>query len=344
MDDLCFWTSGPMADLLPYDPVPWLMAQPGLPAVRARRMLGLRRDGDEKTITSLLRRLSKAQLPNGSFEESPMKTAGVLNLLDDLRATESKSLIARGASYLLSVLESQPGYERARKVKPGSLRTPCDLCGFFGPYEDRTLPEVLALGVREMNYYREYEPLLGPQSPVRDTRTASGGSCFAWGLIPLAYIIEALCRAGHADDARLRPAINALLGAQREGGGWCRSLGSGGCTIHAIRALGAHPKLRRSKYADRALSHLQTTPDGPPLGPQVRWGGSHSFAVLQAVAGLDLRTARQMVEDALESAAQRQRKHGTFGDPHRVERVAAVLVAVRAIARQEMKPRTSSPR
>jgi hypothetical protein len=322
-----------MASLLPHDPIPWLMAQDGRAAVRARRRLGVIRSGDDTAVALLERELREEQLPDGSFGRSPMKTAGVLNLLCDLKASGAANLVARGVSYLLSALESQPGYERAGNVRPGSLRTPCDLCGFFGPYENRSVPDVLARGAREMNFYREYEPLLGPQSPVRDIRTASGGSCFAWGLIPLCYTIEAVCRAGHADDGRLRPAINALLGVQREGGGWCRNLGSGGCTIHAIRALGAHPKLRRSEYADRALSHLQTTPDGPPLGPKVRWGGSRSFAVLQAVAGLHLPTARRMVEDALEAAAQRQRKDGTFGDPYRIERVAAVLVAAKTVRR-----------
>jgi len=94
--------------MLTYDPVPWLMAQEGLSAVRARRLLGLWREGDEQAVDLLQQELSKAQLRDGSFEQSPMKTAGVLNLLDDSRADDSEDLIAAGVSYLISVLRSQP--------------------------------------------------------------------------------------------------------------------------------------------------------------------------------------------------------------------------------------------
>jgi hypothetical protein len=137
--------------MLTHDPTPWLMTRDGLPAVRARRLLGLRRDDDAETVRALERRLTSEQEADGSLGSSPMRTAGALNLLDDLRATGSQELIARGALYLLSVLQSQPGYDRARGVTPGSLTAPCDLCGFFGPYEDRSVPEAMVQGAREMN-------------------------------------------------------------------------------------------------------------------------------------------------------------------------------------------------
>ena len=318
--------------MLTYDPIPWLMTQAGLPAVRARRLLGLDCDGDEKAVRALERKHAKAQLCDGSFQQSPMKTAGVLNLLDDLRATDCNELIEAGASYLISVLESQPGYQRARTVRPGSLRTACDLCGFFGPYQDRSKPEVLAHGAREMNFYREYEPLLAPRSPVRGKRRSSldrpgPGSCYAWGLIPISYTIEALCRAGHAHDQRLQPATNALLGAQRESGGWCRSLGGHpSCTIHALRAIGPHPKLRRGTHADKALQFMRATQRGSKW-----WKGSNLFATIQAVAMFDLPVSHQVIREALASLAPRQQKNGTFGGPCRIERVAAMLIAKRAV-------------
>ena len=192
-----------------YESILWLMKQKGLPAVRARRLLNLRHEDDAESVRQLERKLASTQSQDGSFEQSPMKTAGVLNLLDDLKATASEKLITAGVSYLISLLESQPGSERARNVKPGSLQTPCDLCGFFGPYEDRSLPEVMAQGAREMNFYREYEPLLGPKSPARGVRRSSfdragPASCYSWGLIPLSYIIETLCRAGGVHTQRLQ--------------------------------------------------------------------------------------------------------------------------------------------
>jgi len=303
------------------------MAQEGLPAMRARRLLGLDREGDEQAVNVLVGDLSKVQLDDGSFEQSPMKTAGVLNLLDDLRASSSKKLIEAASSCLSSVLESQPGYERAGKVGPGSLQAPCDLCGFFGPYEDRNLPDVLAWGAQEMNFYREYEPLLGPRSRVRAFRMSSldrsgPGSCYSWGLIPLAYTVEALCRTGYVQDERLQPAINALLGAQRKSGGWCRNLGGHpSCTIHVIRALGSHPELRHRENAERALAFMRNS--------QVRT--SDLFALIQAAAAFDLPIAREFIRDALIALAPRQRKSGTFGSPYRIERVTAVLVAERAM-------------
>lgn len=323
--------------MLTYDPVPWLMAQEGLPALRARRLLGLCREGDAKAVRALERELSRVKSRDGAFEGSTMKTAGVLNLLDDLKATGSEELIAASASYLIAVLESQPGYEWARDVRPGGLRTPCDLGGFFGPYEDRNWPEVLARGAREMNFYREYEPLLGPKTAVRGVRESSldrpgPSSCYAWGLIPLCYTIEALCRAGHAHDERLQPAINALLGAQRESGGWCRNLaGHPNCTLHAIRALGSHPQLGRGAHADRALKLIRATQRASTRRLAGWWRGSNLFAAIQAIARFGTPIAGEIIRHALAALAPRQRKNGTFGGPCRVERVAAVLVAARAV-------------
>jgi len=312
--------------MLTYDPIPWLMDQEDMPAIRARRLLDLGRDDDAEAVHKLESRLSNAQEQDGSFQQSPMKTAGVLNLLDDLKATESEELIAAGVSYLISVLESQPGYNQAESVKPGSLRTPWDLCGFFGPYEDRAEPEVLARGAREMNFYREYEPLLGPKSPVRSERRSSRdrvgpASCYSWGLIPLCYTVEALCRAGYAHDERIQPAINALLGAQRESGGWCRNLGGHpNCSIHGIRALGSHPELRQGEHAKHALELIQRCLN--KLNP---------FTTIQAVSAFDLPVARQIRNDVLTTIMPRQQKNGTFGSPCRIERVAAVLTAIEII-------------
>jgi hypothetical protein len=325
---------------IPYDPTPWLIAQQGLAALRARRKLGLLCEEDAQAASELESQLAAEQGENGGFGKSPMRTAGTLNLLDDLRATESQATIARAANYLLSVLESQPGYKGAEHIEPGSLTAPCDLCGLFGPYEARAEPERMRRGADEMNAYRTYEPLAGPQSPVRGERRSSRdragpSSCYAWGLIPLSYTIEALCRAGYAQDKRLQPAINVLLGAQRESGGWCRNLaGHTGCSIHAIRALGAHPTLRGSGYAERALGFWRATQLGQRGADLQRWWrGTHLFAALQATVAFDLPLAREIERDVLAALAPRQHKNGTFGAPHRIERVAAVLGAMSRLAR-----------
>ena len=330
--------------MLPYDPVPWLMAQEGVAALRARRRLGLERDGDDRAVSVLEHSYQRAQLADGSFSHSPMKTAGVLNLLDDLRATDGScpqanagELIQRGAAFLLAVLEAQPGYERARGLKPGALTEACDLCGFFGPHDRRLDPEVLAGNAQEMNYYREYEPLLGPKSPVRGVRRGrldrpGPSSCYTWGLVPLAYTVEALCRAGHGRDPRLQPAIRALLGAQRDSGGWCRNLaGHPSCTVHVLRALGSHPVLGRSKHAERALDFLRSR-------------GAHHFAEIEAAAACDLPAARYLIRAGLAALAPQQRRDGTFGTHRpRVERVVAVLVAERAQVAQQPRALRDRP-
>ena len=327
-----------MSFLLPYDPVPWLMAQNGLAAVRARRFLGLHRDDDEETVKSIELDFSKSQLPNGSFDQSLLKTAGVLNLLADLKHFSSKTVIQKASSYLLSVLEAQPGYERAETVKPSSLEMPCDLCGFFGPYEDRNRPEALALGAKEMNFYREFEPLLAPKSLVRAVRRSTldrpgPSSCYSWGLIPLCYTVEALCRAGYSEDPKLKPAFNVLLGAQRESGAWCRNLaGHPNCTIHAIRALAFHPHLKHSTYAEKALRFMRITQHASGDSRSRWWRGSNIFAAIQAIGRWDTPLAHEMISSALLGLAKRQRKNGTWGGPCRIERVAAVLYAACRIA------------
>jgi hypothetical protein len=311
-----------------YDARPWLQAQQGLPAVRARRQVGLTVKGDEEAIAAAVRDLGARQCPDGSIEDSPLATAGALILLADLQAGAAP-VVAAAAAYLFSVLAAQPGSSSPTRVLPGKLDTPCDLGGFFGPYAERALPEALARGAREMNRYRVYEPLLGPGSPVRAERRSSRdrpgpGSCYAWGLIPLCYTVEALCRAGYGHDARLAPATDALLGAQRESGGWCRNLGGHpSCSMHAVRALGAHPALRESAHAGRALAFLQRT--------QASWAkGARLFAGAQAAAAFPLPVATPLLRDLLAAIAPRQQRNGTFGAPHRVERVAAALIAARA--------------
>lgn len=310
--------------MLQHDPVPWLMQQEGLPAVRARRSLCLERNGDPDIVEGIVRELADQQAEDGSFGNSLMKTAGVLNLLADLRPKQSRHAVEFGVDYLLARLQAQPGYERAKTVRPGSLQTPCDLCGFFGPYDDRNLRQVMADGAREMNFYREYEPLLGPKSPVRAVRRSSldragPKSCYAWGLIPLAYAIQAVCRSGHSGEARLAPAVNALLGAQRASGGWCRNLGgSPFCSVHAVRALSAHEQLHSSEYAERALLMLRRSR-----------GYRSVFGMIHVVSGFDSRTSRESLGQLLATVAERQQTDGSFGTPCAVERVAAVLAGVR---------------
>jgi len=328
----------PVSSLLPYDPVPWLMVQNGLAAVRARRFRGLHRDDDEETVKSIELEFCKSQLPNGSFDQSLLKTAGVLNLLADLKPFSSKTVIQKAASYLLSILEAQPGYDRAKSVKPSSLETPCDLCGFFGSYEDRNFPEVLALGAKEMNFYREFEPLLGPKSAVRAVRRSSldrpgPSSCYSWGLIPLCYTIEALCRSGYAEDPKLKPAINVLLGAQRKSGGWCRNLaGHPNCTIQAIRALASHRQLKQGAHAEKALGFMHMTRFSSGDSRNRWWRGSNVFAAVQAIAAWDTSLAREIILSVLSDLAKRQQKNGTWGGLCKIERVAAVLYAARRIA------------
>ena len=320
--------------MLTTDPAPWLTKQSGLPALRARRALGLRREGDEAAARRARDAFQQEQRADGSMDQSPMRTAGVLLALADLDVLdESRALVSGAVGFLFSVLQAQPGYQRAVSIAPGSLRTPCDLGGFFGPYEVRGEPQRMDYGAQEMNYIRAFDPLFGPASPVRPERRSSldragPSSCYAWGLIPLTAIVSALCRAGYDHDERLDPATRALLGAQRESGGWCRNLGGApACSLHGVRALGVHPELRHSPYAERTLEFVRKIQTAGAGG----WRGRSLFALLQAVATYDHPTARCILEDALAAAAPRQNKNGSFGRPDPVERVAAVLAARRTL-------------
>lgn len=323
--------------MLPYDPTPWLMTQQGPAAVRARCILGLNHPDDPSAVDETIASLAARQDSAGSISGSPLHTAGALILLADLNSEHSSEIICAASEYLLAVLAAQRGHAKASEITPGSLTTPCDLGGFFGPYDRRDEPEVLAGGAREMNALREFAPLLGPQSPVRAVRRsrldrAGPPSCYSWGLVPLTFIIEALCRSGFAGDERLAPALAALLGAQRTTGGWCRNLyGHPDCSLHALRALAAHPDLRDGEAADRLLTFYRWT-QTPEGGPLVRWWrGNKLYAALQALAAFDHPAARECIRFGLESIAPRQQRNGTFGTPHRVERVASVLVAQRAV-------------
>jgi hypothetical protein len=61
------------------------------------------------------------------------------------------------------------------------------------------------------------------------------------------------------------------------------------------------------------------------------WKGSNLFAAIQAVAAFDLPIASEIIREGLAALAPRQRRDGTFGGPCEVERVAAVLAALRAL-------------
>ncbi len=130
--------------VLKYDPLPWLLEQTGDNAVRARRALGVECDSDVRCANEIAAHLAAGQSANGSFDESLMKTAGIIDLCVDLHLPELEMLTQRAAEYLLGVLMRQPGYQRAKALSPGNLREACDLCGFFGPYADRNLPEKMA--------------------------------------------------------------------------------------------------------------------------------------------------------------------------------------------------------
>ena len=319
--------------MLKHDPIPWLLSQDGRAAVRARRSLGLERQGDERAVRQIARQAARSQQADGSFSQSPMKTAGMVCLLADLATEASASVVSRAGEFLFGILHSQPGYEKAGSLRPGELTEPWDLGGFFG----EATPLTPAQGAREVNFYREFEPLLGPKSPVRWQRRSSFDrvgppSCHLWGLVPLCTIIEALCRAGFHADPRLRPAVSVMLAVQRASGGWCRNPGGGfECTLPAIRAFGAHPRLRRSSSAEAGLRFLRASQSSPHSRDRSRWRGCNLFAALHAAARFEFPVATEIIEAGLEAAAQRQRRNGTFGTPCPVERVAAVIAASRRL-------------
>ena len=329
--------------MLKYDPIQWLMRQDDEAAVRARCALGLAREGDDTIARKVAERFAKAQLSDGSFDHSPMKTACVVCLLADMAPELSAEVMSQAGEFLLGLLEAQPGYRKAARVRPGALTAPWDLGGFFGACEATSDAYGPTDGACEMNIFREFEPLLGPKSPVRTERRSSfdrpgPGSCYDYGLVPLCYIIEALCRSEFHADKRLKPAINVLLAVQRQSGGWCRNPGGGfPCTLPAVRAIGAHPKLRQTPHAEAALAFLRASQTSP-LGSkdQRQWRGAKLFAALHAVARFDLPLADEILTDGLKAVAGHQRQNGSFGTPCRTERVAAVIAARR---RLEMKAR-----
>ena len=53
--------------MLPYDPIPWLLEQEGLPAVRARRLLHIDLEADADKLVSSLREL-EFTTPNAASE------------------------------------------------------------------------------------------------------------------------------------------------------------------------------------------------------------------------------------------------------------------------------------
>jgi hypothetical protein len=304
------------------------MRQNGDDALRARRALGLARAGDDQTAGKLVDRLVSTQRSDGSFDGSPMRTAGVLLLFADLSVDRAGPSVVQGGRFLLRVLEAQDGYVRAADRPAGwTIRTPRSLCGFFGPYSARNQPEVLAAGAREINAFRELDPLFGPARPARTAARSSydrpgPGSCYAWGLMPLSIIAESLCRSGYALDRRLVPALNVLLAVQRDSGGWCRSLtGHPKCTLFALRALAAHPELRGSNQAAAALKSLVGRKHPSP------------YQILHVASLFDLIEARELARERLVVAVARQKPDGTFGRPARVERVRAVLAAQRLLQR-----------
>jgi hypothetical protein len=60
------------------------------------------------------------------------------------------------------------------------------------------------------------------------------------------------------------------------------------------------------------------------------WRGANLFAALQVTPAFELPVATEIQSEILTALALRQCKNGTFGTPHRVERVAAVLLAMRS--------------
>jgi len=71
-------------------------------------------------------------------------------------------------------------------------------------------------------------------------------------------------------------------------------VGQVSCTLRAVSAFQAHPKLRRSRYAKRALDFLrQSSP----------WHYVHAFKLPTAVAGFGLPITREIIREALTQLA-----------------------------------------
>ena len=104
--------------MLKYDPIPWLMRQEDEAAVRARCALGLAREGDDTIARKVVTRFANSQLPKGSFDRSPMKTACVVCLLADLAPELSADVMSRAGEFLFGLLAAQPGYRKADRMRP----------------------------------------------------------------------------------------------------------------------------------------------------------------------------------------------------------------------------------
>lgn len=86
--------------MIKFDPVRWLRAQAGETALRARRKLGIQVESDSSAAAACVNSLRQQQEQDGSFANSPMKTACVLNLLDDLDIPDAHDTIQAGADFL----------------------------------------------------------------------------------------------------------------------------------------------------------------------------------------------------------------------------------------------------
>lgn len=320
--------------MLCYNPVPWLVQRDDRPALLARRRLDLFRQDDASAARAWCQEMIGEQCEDGSWCGSLLATAGAVKRLCELRVPQGQPAQRRGCAYLIDQLLHQPG---GATRSMGRLTTPCDLGGFFGPYDQRGDPQRIAQGAVEMNHYRVFEPLRGPQQPVRHMARSSRdrpgpSSCYAWGLIPLCYTLEALALAGLALDPRLRPAWSALLASQRQSGGWCRNLGGHpNCSLHALGAISAHPSLYQGETAQRLVAFMTRS-----RGRETSWWrGTHLFAVLEVFARLDMLVAQALANAILVDLAPRQRRDGSFGGPHAVERVAVAIAAQRMPAERE---------
>jgi hypothetical protein len=111
---------------------------------------------------------------------------------------------------------------------------------------------------------------------------------------------------------------------------WGRSLGGAlPCTLRALRAVGAHPRLRGSKYAGAAIAYVQRA--RRQSGGRPVFKGRMALAMLQSLAAFPVPAAFEIIRTTLTALAPRQRRNGTFGGPQRLQRVVAVLVALRSV-------------
>jgi len=69
-------------------------------------------------------------------------------------------------------------------------------------------------------------------------------------------IIKALCRSGYAEDEEIKPAVNSLLGAQRQTEGWRRNLS--GHPIYSTAVRGGIESLSEPSKSQEALKQAQS--------------------------------------------------------------------------------------